>query len=325
MMQDQEKTTLRRDDWVQVRSAAEIIETLDAQGSVAGLPFMPEMAELCGRCFRILRHAAQICIDGASLSPDDWALREFHNNDVFVLEGVRCSGAVHGGCQRACTFMWKRAWLRRCSPDALSEAPVPSQLDALKARLKSMSGPGVYYCQSSEMIRATHHLSRRRRLGKCMEQVWRGSYSLCKMIRFLSVWFFWRVHRLLMGEYPRGNLQATPGESLNLQPGEWVEVRPLPEIIQTLDRQGKNQGLHFSTDMRVFCGRRLRVQARADRLIIEGLGTLRQMRNTVILEGALCDSAYFAFGGCSRDDVMYWREIWLRRVNPCDNTSRHAV
>ena len=32
-------------------------------------------------------------------------------NAVF-LEGLRCDGSAHGGCQRGCLFFWKEAWLK---------------------------------------------------------------------------------------------------------------------------------------------------------------------------------------------------------------------
>jgi hypothetical protein len=41
---------------------------------------------------------------------------------------------------------------------------------------------------------------------------------------------------------------------------------------------------------------------------------MRQLRNTVFLEGSLCGCSCVAFGGCPRGEFAYWREIWLRRV-----------
>jgi hypothetical protein len=41
---------------------------------------------------------------------------------------------------------------------------------------------------------------------------------------------------------------------------------------------------------------------------------MKHFQNTVMLEDVLCDSACFAFGGCYRADLLYWREIWLKRV-----------
>ncbi len=44
---------LRAGDWVEVKSADEILATLDAQGCYEALPFMPEMLQYCGRRFRV--------------------------------------------------------------------------------------------------------------------------------------------------------------------------------------------------------------------------------------------------------------------------------
>jgi len=40
---------LRRSDLVEIRSAGEILATLDENGLMDGLPFMPEMIAYCGR------------------------------------------------------------------------------------------------------------------------------------------------------------------------------------------------------------------------------------------------------------------------------------
>jgi hypothetical protein len=55
------------------------------------------------------------------------------------------------------------------------------------------------------------------------------------------------------------------------------------------------------------------VKARLDKIIVDGTGEMRRLTNTVSLEGSLCGCAQIAFGGCSRCEFVYWREIWLRR------------
>ena len=52
---------------------------------------------------------------------------------------------------------------------------------------------------------------------------------------------------------------------------------------------------------------------KVDKIIVDGTGEMRQLRNTVFLEGSLCGCACVAFGGCPRGEFAYWREIWLRR------------
>ena len=51
----------RRGDLVEVRSPGEILATLDATGALDGLPFMPEMAVMCGRRFTVERRAERVC------------------------------------------------------------------------------------------------------------------------------------------------------------------------------------------------------------------------------------------------------------------------
>ena len=45
----------RAGEFVEVRSAAEILATLDEDGCVDGMPFMPEMLQFCGRRLRVRR------------------------------------------------------------------------------------------------------------------------------------------------------------------------------------------------------------------------------------------------------------------------------
>ncbi len=101
-------------------------------------------------------------------------------------------------------------------------------------------------------------------------------------------------------------------ETLNLRPGELVEVKSLEEILATLDGERRNRGLLWMTGMSRYCGRRYRVHRRVERIMLESNGELRNMKNTVLLEGVMCDGA--AFGGCDRSCFHFWREAWLRRV-----------
>jgi hypothetical protein len=122
---------------------------------------------------------------------------------------------------------------------------------------------------------------------------------------------------VFLGVYARGTRNSTPAAGLNLQPGEWVEVKSMQSIRETLDERGYNRGLYFSPDMRLWCGRRCRVKGRLDKIIVDGTGQMRQLRDTVCLEGSTCGCSYMGFGmnGCSRCELTYWREIWLRRVD----------
>jgi len=316
---------LRAGDFVAVRTPQEILRTLDAKGTLDELPFMPEMLEFCGKRFRVLNRVVQATIDGAFLaSHTESFVREFRNNDVVILQGVRCSGAKHDGCQRGCAIFWKEAWLEKV--DDVGHNGIPGRdsgsasSNEFRCDLKTMTECGKFFCQSSEFLKATLHLSSAQRFKKCFSAVATGNISLWGMLKRILVWMWWKTQAKLIGEPVRGTLDKTPTEFLGLEPGEIVKVKSLHEIVATLNKDGRNRGLHFSPDMRPFCGGRYRVRGRADNFIAEGTGEMKHFQNTVMLEDVLCDSACFAFGGCYRADLLYWREIWLSRVEAAPST-----
>jgi hypothetical protein len=92
-------------DWVEVKSKEEILESLDEKGTLDGMPFMPEMLEYCGRRFRVYKRAHKTC----DFSQGMQARRI---SSAVHLEGLRCSGAAHGGCQAECLLFWREAWLK---------------------------------------------------------------------------------------------------------------------------------------------------------------------------------------------------------------------
>src|SRR5258708_7197865 len=113
---------LRHGDVVEVKSAAEILATLDAGGALDGLPFMPEMVGYCGRRFTVDKWADNICdtihYTGSRRLPDS-----------VLLEDLRCDGSGHDGCQAECRLFWKEAWLRpvesaRASPRSGDEGAI---------------------------------------------------------------------------------------------------------------------------------------------------------------------------------------------------------
>lgn len=306
---------IRVGDWVEILSFSEIQQTLDTEGHLDHLPFMPEMLPYCGRRFRVSKVVQQICIDGAKQVQGESALRSFRGSPVLMLANLRCGGESHGSCDRGCSIFWKANWVKPVSSGPLSEGPThPSPALVIPKGLPTHQSSGCYHCQSSEMPKATQHQSLFQRILNCGRDVRVGNQTWAAKFSQLMIWSCWKIHFKLRGTYPRGNANPTPVESLGLKPGEWVEVKSLKEIEATLDDRGMNRGLHFSADMRLFCGKRLQVRRRMDGIIVEGTGQFRTLKNSVSLEGAVCDSAYYAFGGCARDDLHYWREIWLRRV-----------
>ncbi len=101
------------------------------------------------------------------------------------------------------------------------------------------------------------------------------------------------------------------GPSLNLQPGELVEVRSEEEILPSLDGSSRSCGLLFMSAQRQYCGKQLRVYKRVSQIAIENGGGMRRLKDTVLLEGAICNGESVA---CDRSCFFFWREAWLKRV-----------
>jgi hypothetical protein len=300
---------LRAGDWMEVKSPSEILETLDKDGAVAGLPFMPEMLEHCGRRYRVAQLAEKTCVEYPG---GVYKFREFRGNDVLILETLRCSGASHDGCQRVCLLFWKAEWVRKVSAGEQETNQSQSNVDELRARLKTMTAPDRYFCQSTALDAATIPLPRRRMLLKCFYEVRSGSRGVFEMIRMIirPIW------RKALKRFPVrvvGKLTRTPVGNLCLQPGELVKIKPESELKQTLDSRGRNRGMFIGVSVGQTNHTEFRVKTRLDRMIMEGTGEMKRMEGTVILEGSICKCGT-VFGGCPRRDPVYWREVWLERV-----------
>src|ERR1022692_1939093 len=218
-------------DFVDVKSPGEILQTLDADGALDKLPFMPEMVDVCGKRFRVSKRVVKTCYYGTSSG-----MRKFPAEDVVLLEGLRCSGAAHDGCQKACTIFWREAWLRKV--EGLSALPLsgdPGGSRELGARLKTSTSPKTYFCQASEILNATKELSHWERFGKCFSEVRSGNCGVPEMGKRISIWLFWKIRKVFLGTYARGIQKSTPAQSLNLRSGEWIEIKSLTSITQTLD------------------------------------------------------------------------------------------
>jgi hypothetical protein len=98
-------SSLHAGEWVEVRSREEILQTLDRNGQLDGLPFMPEMFEACGKRYRVFKRAHKTC------DPPN-GLQGRRMPSAVHLDEFRCDGAAHGGCQAKCLVFWKDAWLK---------------------------------------------------------------------------------------------------------------------------------------------------------------------------------------------------------------------
>jgi len=129
------------------------------------------------------------------------------------------------------------------------------------------------------------------------------------LIRLFKPYSHIKNQPLLPGE--RLNKQSC-NEVLGLQPGELVEVKPVEEIMATLNLDRRYKALRWMTGMRKHCGKRYRVLKRVERIILEDSGELRKIKNTVLLDGCMCDGKDFS--NCDRSCFHFWREAWLRRI-----------
>ena len=295
-------------DIVEVKAPDEILRTLDADGTLGKLPFMPEMVEFCGKRFRVSKRALKTCIYGPIVT-----MLGFNTDDILILDDLRCSGVAHGGCQKACTIFWREAWLRKVDDPGVQTNPDRTAHQRLQSRLKTSTGPNTYFCQASELLKIASPLSHRDRFGACIRDVRARNYSAFEMAWSIGIWVIWRIRRMILGPYAHGTRKSTPDESLNLQPGESIQVRSIEDIRDSLNNKAYNRGLRFFPNMRLLCGNQSRVRNRLDKIIVDGTGEMRQLRNTVYLEGSMCGCSHVAFGGCPRKEFAYWREIWLRR------------
>jgi hypothetical protein len=350
---DAQPLNLRPGDIVEVRSAQEILTTLDERGGIDGMPFMPEMLDYCGKRFRVWKRADKTC-DTITLTGS----RRLY--DTVHLETSRCSGEAHNGCQARCLLFWKEAWLRRVdetmtpSRDLLrdqgsAEFPSPVRCDRprlfqLTRRLEAEKSSGEirYRCQATDLLQASEPLPwwdiRQYVRDTCSGNVgivdvaksllFRGFYKTVHIRGYRAqIWLYNRLQSWRGGaQFPfrRGSLDKTPRSTLELQPGELVQIKSYDEILETLDKRNRNSGLYFDAEMVPYCGSVSRVLARVTRIIDERSGRMITFTSDcIILEGVACKAKYSdrrLF--CPRSIYPFWREIWLKRVDEQDPTRR---
>jgi len=318
------RLNLRAGELVEVLSESEILSTLDANGCVNGLPFMPEMLKYCGQRFRVYKSAHKTC-DTIEKSGIRRMERAVH------LDGLRCDGEAHGGCQAGCLLFWKDTWLKRISTKSnsgklteLTESSGCTREQLFSATRVSVdtkvTDDEVFSCQATELRRATSplHWWDMRQYAR---DVLSGNVSFFHLLWVAAIALFNMVQRRRGGRvYPnfQGKLPAnkTPRLILGLQPGELVEVKSKEEIAQTVSVNSKNRGLWFDVEMLPFCNRQFRVRQRVTRLIDERSGKMIQLSNDcLILDGVTC-SGDFSLNRrfCPRAIYPYWRELWLKKV-----------
>jgi len=329
---------LHAGDWVIVRSKEEILSTLDKNARLDSLPFQPEMFNYCGQKLQVISVAHKTC-DTIKKTGGRRMKNAVH------LKGVRCDGSRHGNCQADCLFYWKEAWLKR-TDDREAENNNAAEMSCTQddveksAFANSTTGEDtIWICQTTALYDASSPL-KWWDIRQYIKDVTSGNHSAWHMIKLIldagyrnlvRLGYGYRIliaiydsfKRLIggrpfpIGEGPIPKGKSTPAEDLNLQPGEWVEVKSPDEIRSTLNIDGVNRGMRFDIEMLKYSGERYKVEMRVDRLIDEVSGKMLIMKTPCIqLEDVYCRAECTAMRlGCPRASNTYWREIWLKRVN----------
>ncbi|MGB8326132.1 MAG: hypothetical protein WCE48_00995 [Steroidobacteraceae bacterium] len=342
-----ESRELRAGEWVEIRSKEEILATLDGNGRIEQMPFMPEMLKFCGQRVRVSKRAHKTC-DPVNGLQSRRLPRAVH------LEDLRCDGAAHAGCQAGCLLFWKEAWVKRVdsrdapSPSNASKAaehtPACTEQGLMRATLAAATpandGAPIYVCQATQVAAATTPLPWWD-LRQYVDDYRSGNATLSQMA---SAWIFWAYHTLTgagiglgsamrwaydnfqkliggspypwrMGRIPHGG--RTPARRIDVQEGEFVRVKPYREILETLDDEWKNRGLYFDAEMVPYTSGTFKVLKRVTRIIDEKTGKMLNFKNEcLILDGVVCQARYAKCRKlCPRRYYLYWREIWVDKVS----------
>jgi hypothetical protein len=346
---------LKAGDWVEVRGKLEILSTLDGEGRLDGMPFMPEMFAFCGKRFQVYKRAHKTC-------DTVFPVRGRRVDSAVHLE-TRCDGSAHGGCQASCLLFWKDAWLKPVAGESQSATdhdqpkggrdnqPSHTFEDAeatLWAKTQTpdaTSGEPVYVCQATRLPYATTSLEWWD-IRQYVEDYVSGNVGLWRIVCGAAYFLFQALRRAPRGAgmlrrlynrfyplwqgypFPRehGTIpdgEPTPAATLDLQPGELVRIKPYQEILDTLNTRDRNRGLYFDAEEVPYCGGEYRVLKRVTRIIHEKTGRMLEMKTpSLILDSVICESRYSECRlFCPRSIYSYWREIWLDRVEP---ESSHA-
>jgi hypothetical protein len=325
---------LRVGDVVEVLSEAEIMATLDENGELESMPFMPEMLKYCGQRLTVYRVANKAC-DTISRS----GMLRMEN--AVHLSGVRCDGGGHGGCQAACLIYWKNAWLRKvegatatapASPPP-AEAPQESKLLPLltisSRRPPAEDGAEVFKCQATELLRAAPKQLPLKKASQFIEDVQTGNAGVAAVSKTIVVALYNRAQGVSKKVLPRklwikggrqwgflrGTADKTPTVVTGLQPGDMVRIKSKEEVAATLNADLLNRGMGFDSEMTRFCGRTAKVARRVNQIIDESNGRMIRMKNPcIVLENVICEGAFNL--SCPRAITPYWREVWLEKISP---------
>jgi hypothetical protein len=331
---------LRAGDWIEVKSKDEILATLDKNGRLEQMPFMPQMFQYCGKRFMVQKRAHKTC--------DPIYTMAARSVDDSVHLNLRCDGKTYGGCQAGCLLFWKEAWLKPVAAEAaastkarLSGAAGCTEADVKRAtRVEALPGEDGadirYVCQTTQLPEFTKPL-RWWNPAQYLEDYRSGNVSLTDLVhgalyvligrrggrRIPLLRHFHDVLQSFIGGSPspvrNGAIPLgapVPTMTLGLRAGELVRVKSHEEILTTINEHNWHRGLYFDVEMVPYCGRVFRVKARVEKFLDEKTGRMRQIKSpAVILDGVSCKSQFSRCRmHCPRSIYSWWREEWLERV-----------
>jgi hypothetical protein len=341
-------------DLVQVRSKEEILRTLDANGRLDELPFMPEMLEYCGKTLRIGKRAHKTCDPAVGIGGRKMS-------GTVHLENIRCNGAAHDGCEAGCLIFWKEAWLKpvdgRAETAVVAGGPdrqrtdrgsCPEEVLHTSIRIPPAAGETepTYVCQNTQIKFATQPLpwwdirqyvqdytSGNVRLSQLLVGLlyssWRTVAEAGIGLGSAMRWSYDRFQRAIGGApYPLRPFGVPKGSPV--PKAQLVRVKPYEEITKTLDSNYRNRGLYFDAEMVPFTEREYEVERRQKQIIDERTGKMIRFKtDAIVLKDVVCEARYaICRRFCPRAIYPYWREIWLERVaepcdsKPCDSASK---
>ena len=303
-------------DFVEVKTWSEIKATLDEDGCLEQLPFMPEMLAMCGNPARVFR-----CMHRLFDYRKSRRMRHMHGSVLLV--GAMCDGSAHGGCNAACHTIWKTDWLRRVehpddvssgSPNAAAEFPVDD------ARQGSGTQPPRYTCQLTQLNVASEPIGNWS-AANFIRPLVAGNVAFRAFVVGRLTYLFNKIQHLRQGvSFPAFGPFAQDSSSHQegpLKPGDQVIARSPAEIRATLNDQLMHRGMGFESDMLKYCGQRCRVGSEVKSLIDIVTGEMRTMKTPAyILKDIHFSGERQLFN--AQYEPLFWRSAWLNRVEDSD-------
>jgi hypothetical protein len=213
--------SFRAGERVEVRTASEILETLDTTGALGGVPFMPEMLPFVGKGFTVASRALKVCC----------AVGNARLDSVVFLDELRCDGAAHAGCQADCRLFWREEWLRPAGGGtdrhSSRDEDIATLADLVRSNVRpdgsDGADPQVFRCQATEIPRAGKAVDWRQP-AQYVREVSSGNVGFVQMLRVMTRAVLRELAKRLrlLGELPFqvAGESHIDGKQLHLTPGE---------------------------------------------------------------------------------------------------------